>query len=121
MRRVLLIVALMFAPGGSWAHVFPVRSDPRVGTTVTKAPAQVSILFDGEMEPVFSTIEVRNGVKIQMDEKDSHVDATDPNTLAVSLLPALAAGEYHVEWRAVARDGHLTMGHFSFWIKGGKP
>jgi methionine-rich copper-binding protein CopC len=119
MRKVILIAALLFRPMGSWAHVFPVRSDPRVGAAVTPAPAQVAILFDGEMEPVFSAIEVKNKDKGQVDKKDSHIDAKDPNTLIVDLLPGLSAGEYHVEWRAVARDGHLTMGHFSFWIKGG--
>jgi methionine-rich copper-binding protein CopC len=121
MRKGILIAALLFRPGGCWAHVFPVRSEPRVGTTVTTVPTQITILFDGEMEPVFSTIEVKDGNKVQVDKKDSHIDAKDPDKLAVSLLPTLAAGEYHVEWRAVARDGHLTMGHFSFWIKGGKP
>ena len=119
MRKAILIVALLLRPMGSWAHVFPVRSDPRVGATTMSAPTQVAILFDGEMEPVFSTIAVKNKDNVQVDKKDSHIDAKDPNTLVVSLIPALSAGEYHVEWRAVARDGHLTMGHFSFWIKGG--
>ena len=120
MRKVILIVALLFRPGGCWAHVFPVHSDPRVGATVTTAPTQLTILFDGEMEPVFSTIEVRDGDNVQVDKKDSHIDAKDPDKLVVGLLPALSAGEYHVEWKAVARDGHLTMGHFSFWIQGKK-
>jgi len=119
-RKAILIVALLLRPGGSWAHVFPVRSDPRVGATVTVAPTQVAILFDGEMEPVFSSIEVKNKDNVQVDKKNSHIDTKDPDILAVTLISALSDGEYYVEWRAVARDGHLTMGHFSFWIKGGK-
>jgi len=80
------------------------------------APMQVSILFDGKIEPVFSTIEVISKDKIQVDKKDSHIDGVDADKLVVSLLPALSAGKYHVEWKAVARDGHLTTGHFFFWI-----
>jgi methionine-rich copper-binding protein CopC len=118
MRKVILIAALLFRPVGSWAHVFPVRSDPRVGAAVTSAPTQVAILFDGEMEPVFSAIEVMNKDNVQVDKRDSHIDTKDADKLVVSLIPTLSAGEYHVEWKAVARDGHLTMGHFSFWIKG---
>jgi methionine-rich copper-binding protein CopC len=121
MRKGILIVALLLQPAGCWAHVFPVRSDPRVGATVTTSPTQVTILFDGEMEPVFSTIEVKNEDKVQVDKKDSHIDAKDADKLVVSLLPALTIGEYDVAWRAIARDGHLTVGHFSFWIKGKKP
>ena len=117
-RKSVLIAVLLLRPGGCWAHVFPVRSDPRVGATATTAPTRVAILFDGEMEPVFSTIEDRNGTNAQVDKKDSHIEVKDPDTLVVSLLPGLSSGEYHVAWRAVARDGHLTMGHFSFWIKG---
>ena len=121
MRKGILIAALLLRPGGSWAHVFPVRSDPRVGATVTAAPTQVSILFDGEMEPVFSTIEVKDAGQVEVDKKDSHIDAQDPDKLVVDLPPALSAGEYQVEWKAVARDGHLTIGHFSFWITGKTP
>ena len=88
---------------------------------MTTAPTQVAILFDGQMEPVFSTIEVENKDQVQVDKKDSHIDTKDPDKLVVDLLPALPAGEYHIEWKAVARDGHLTVGHFSFWIKGEKP
>ena len=121
MRKAVAIVVCLTWPAGVWAHVFPVRSDPRVGSTVSVVPDHVAILFDGEMEPVFSTIQVENHDKVRVDKKDSHINARDPDTLEVSLLPALPAGEYHVEWRAVARDGHLTTGHFSFWLKGVKP
>ena len=118
MRKGILIVALLFRPGGSWAHVFPVRSDPRVGATVTTAPTEVVLFFDAGLEPDSSSITVRNADKIQVDNKDSHITGKDADELVVSLRPALSAGEYHVEWTAVAQDGHLTMGHFSFWIIG---
>jgi methionine-rich copper-binding protein CopC len=117
MRKCLFIAALLVQPVGSWAHVFPDHSDPGVGGTVTTAPTQVSIFFDGDIDPVESTIAVKNGDHVQVDKKDSHIDAKDPDELVVSLLPALPAGEYRVEWRVKSLDRHITMGHFSFLIR----
>src|SRR5262249_32987903 len=45
----------------SWAHAFPDHAEPRVGATLDASPSDVRIWFDGEIEPVFSTIRVENG------------------------------------------------------------
>jgi methionine-rich copper-binding protein CopC len=121
MRKLIILALWLLRPSLVWAHVFPVRSEPRVGETVNAAPDHISILFDSEMEPVLSSIHVENKEKVQVDKKNSHVDAKDSRKLVVGLLPGLPAGEYHVEWRAVASEGHLTTGHFSFWIKRANP
>jgi methionine-rich copper-binding protein CopC len=40
------------------AHAFPVAEDPRVGSTVSSAPAQVAIQFDSPIESLFATLDV---------------------------------------------------------------
>ena len=96
--------------------MFPDHSEPRVGHTVDASPSSVRIWFDGDVEPVFSTIRVENEAKQQVDKKDPRVDPTDGTLLEVS-LPPLPAGPYQVFWSAVARDGHRTEGSFPFSVK----
>ena len=117
---VIAIVAtatiLAAIPAKSWGHAFPVRSDPRVGWTVANAPAKVTIWFDSELEPAFSSIAVYNSAKQQVDKGNSRVTGPDGSVLEVD-LPALATGIYRVYWKALSKDTHVTEGDFSFSIE----
>jgi len=115
--RAALIVAWLFATFPSWAeaHAFPVRSDPRVGWTVSQPPSKVIIWFDGELEPAFSTIEVHNSAKQRMDKGNSRVNSSDPSVLEVD-LPVVAPGTYRVYWKVLSKDTHITEGDFSFTV-----
>jgi copper resistance protein C len=98
------------------AHAFPLRSDPRVGWTVAASPPKVTIWFDGELEPAFSTITVYNSAKQQVDKGNSRVNGPDASVLEVDLTP-LAPGTYHVYWKALAKDTHVTQGDFTFAVE----
>jgi methionine-rich copper-binding protein CopC len=118
-RHVVTILSLVFLcslPGVSWAHAFPDHSDPKVGAAVTASPAQVRIWFDSDLEPAFSTIMVHNASNETVDKRDGRVDPSKPTLLQVS-LPKLPPGIYRVMWNVVARDGHRTLGDFTFTIK----
>jgi copper resistance protein C len=97
------------------AHAFPLRSDPRVGWTVAASPPKVTIWFDGELEPAFSTIAVYNSAKKQVDKSNSHISGSDGSVLEVD-LPPLPAGTYRVYWKALSTDTHVTEGDFTFEI-----
>lgn len=112
----LIFVCLLVLPKVSWGHAFPDHSDPKVGATLSASPASVRIWFDGDLEPVFSTISVYDTNGRRVDKKDGHVDASSAVLLEVS-LPPLPAGTYRVFWNIVARDGHRTKGDFSFVIR----
>ncbi len=114
--RGLLAAALLLAPGAAWAHAFPDHAEPRVGHTLEAAPPSVRIWFDGEIEPVFSTLRVENADQQRVDNGDARVDSHDRTLLEVS-LPPLPSGRYRVFWSVIARDGHRTAGDFPFRIK----
>jgi copper resistance protein C len=116
MWRLLAAVALLAAPGLAAAHAFPDHSAPRVGHTVDASPPAVRIWFDGQLEPVFSTIRVENADRQRVDKRDARVDPGDQTLLEVS-LPPLPPGQYRVFWSVVARDGHRTEGDFPFRIR----
>jgi copper resistance protein C len=112
----LLVVALVATTSEAPAHAFPDRSEPRVGASLGQPPPAVRIWFDGELEPVFSTIRVENGDRQRVDNGDGRVSPDDPRLLFVT-MPTLPPGKYRVFWRVVARDGHRTEGDFPFRIK----
>lgn len=97
------------------AHAFPLRSDPRVGWTLPISPPKVTIWFDGELEPAFSTITVYNSTKKQVDKGNSRVSGADSSVLEVD-LPPLAPDTYHVYWKVLSKDTHVTEGDFTFAI-----
>lgn len=110
------LVFLCVLPEASWGHAFPDHSDPKVGSTITVSPTQVRIWFDSDLEPAFSTIMVHNANGKMIDKRDGRVNPSDPKLLEIS-VPPLPAGTYLVIWNVVARDGHRTMGQFTFTIK----
>jgi len=113
---IITIGVTSFAEG----HAFPIRSDPRVGWTIASSPSKVTIWFDGELEPAFSTITVYNSATQQVDKGDSRVSGTDASVLEVDLTD-LAPGTYRVYWRVLAKDTHVTEGDFTFTIAGKAP
>ena len=98
------------------AHAFLDHSEPKVGGTVTNSPAAVKIWFTENLEPSFSSIEVRDAKGKEVDKKDCHLGTKDKSLLEVS-LPTLAPGSYEVIWHAVSTDTHRTQGHFKFTVK----
>ena len=114
---LILAAALLLSPRPAEAHAFPDHAEPRVGHTVDAAPAQVRIWFDGQIEPVFSTIRVENAGGQRVDKGDGGVNASDKTLLETSLKPGLGSGKYRVFWSVIARDGHRTEGDYAFRIK----
>src|SRR4029434_5386243 len=86
--QICLMVSLAVVgafPAVGLGHAFPLRSDPSVGWTVTIAPPKVTIWFDGELEPAFSTITVYNSTKQKVDKGNSRVSGPDASVPQVAL------------------------------------
>jgi len=115
-RRLLAVAVFLLAPSPVGAHAFPDHSEPRVGHTLDASPPAVRIWFDGQIEPVFSTVRVENADKQRVDKGDAAIDPRDNTLLHVS-LPPLPPGRYRVFWSVIARDGHRTEGDFSFRVR----
>ena len=111
-----LCVLLLPWPLPAWAHAFPERSQPRVGSTVNASPPQVRIWFDADIEPLFSTLYVKNAQGRQVSTGKGHL-ASNSARLLETHVPALPPGVYHVYWSVVARDGHRTEGRYRFIVR----
>ena len=109
------LAALLLLGGVAWGHAFLERAEPRVGSTVRSAPAQVRAWFTQRLEPAFSTLEVVNERGDRVDQGPTRVDAANPAVLQVVLKP-LGPGTYRVRWRVLSVDTHVTEGDFTFRV-----
>jgi methionine-rich copper-binding protein CopC len=116
MRRLITALFVLALAGSAVrAHAFLDRANPAVGSSLATPPQRVSIWFTQELEPAFSSIEVRDQAGNRVDAGDSKLDAADAALLQVSLKP-LPPGAYKVAWRVVSVDTHPTEGTFTFFV-----
>ena len=113
----MLLVLTVLLPQVAQAHASPEAEDPKVGSTVTSPPQQVSIRFDVPIESMFSKLDVSDSSGQNAEEGTPQLNA-DTRTLTVHLKP-LTSGEYTVKWSVVAKDGHRTEGAYTFTVAGG--
>ena len=115
MARALVSASLLGLVSTAAAHGVLQRTEPRGGTTVKTAPAQVRLEFTGAIEPAYSRVHVVDGGGRRVDLGDSRVDPDNRAMLRVS-LPTLPPGRYKVAWRVLSVDSHVTEGDFTFRV-----
>jgi copper resistance protein C len=103
---------LLLMTGEVSAHAMLDRAEPRVGNTVAKAPAEVTLWFTQTLEAAFSTITVTNAAGQRVDSGKTRVSGSQ---MSVSLRPG-GPGTYHVTWRVLSVDTHTTDGNFTFQV-----
>jgi hypothetical protein len=110
--RILAVVTSLF-PATAFAHAMLDHASPKVGSSSPAAPHEVALWFTENLEPAFSTIEVRNESGALVSSGKAHLGAR--NELRVG-LKALSPGTYKVSWRVLSVDTHRTQGDFSFRV-----
>jgi methionine-rich copper-binding protein CopC len=111
----LVLVALLCAMSTfAHAHAFLDHANPRVGSTVNLAPREMVLWFTQQLEPAFSSIEVRNQQGASVTAGKATVSG-DRTQLRVP-LKALPPGSYKVIWRVLSVDTHRTEGNFNFRV-----
>jgi len=108
------LVAVLGIVAAAHAHSVLDSVTPAAGSTVHGSPQEVKITFSQPIEHAFSSVRVLDKAGKRVDKKNEKAPA-DPKVLAVPLAP-LAPGSYRVIWRALAKDGHVTKGEFSFSV-----
>ena len=115
--RISFLFVVLFCCVWTSAHAHPERSEPKVGSEISKPPTQVRIWFDEEINPASSRIQVFAPDGKEVDKKDTHPDSKDKRLLIVSLPERLPPGTYQVQWQAFSVDGHRTHDQFKFVVK----
>jgi methionine-rich copper-binding protein CopC len=96
------------------AHTHLVGSIPADGAQLVTVPKEAVLTFAEAVEMTAAKLESADGKTAlkppEGSSKEVHI-----------ALPTLAAGHYHLRWRATSDDGHVMSGEVSFDVKGASP
>jgi methionine-rich copper-binding protein CopC len=116
MLRPSLIAAIAFlAASPAFGHARLERASPPGGGTVSSSPPELALTFSERVEPLFSTIELRDAHNARLDIGKPQAAPGNARQLIVR-LPRLAPGTYTVVWRVTSVDTHKTEGRFTFTL-----
>ena len=109
-RRILVLLSLIGAATVAHAHAHLLGSSPGDKTRVAP-PAAVELKFNEAVKLTALTLQRGKDKAQALKPLPARANAT----LSVP-LPALAAGEYVVEWRVAGDDGHIMSGKLAFTV-----
>ncbi|MER1996742.1 MAG: copper resistance CopC family protein [Arthrobacter sp.] len=106
--------AVLFLAAPAHAHDELVSSNPADGAVLDAAPSEIELVFSSELMDLGNQVIVEDAAGTNLAESEPVLTR---ETL-VQAVPALEAGDYKVNWRAVSSDGHPITGTFSFTVNG---
>jgi len=115
MAAFAVIVASLFG-GAAYAHPEFQSADPAPGTATTTSPTQIRIMFNENVIPKMSGVEVKDQTGKIIATGKAATDPANKKLLVVPIDEQLPPGEYKVEWHAVSDDTHRVKGSFSFSV-----
>ncbi len=111
-----VLCSALFPLGIAYAHATLVRADPSPNSVLSVSPSSLTLWFDEELDPQFSTVSLIDKNQSGVDLKNVKFSA-DRKQMSVGVRPNLPPGAYTVSWRALsAVDGHVTKGIFAIFI-----
>lgn len=102
------------------AHAMLVKAEPARRAGLAKAPAQVRLWFNEEVEKDYAALTVLDGGKHPMTEVIPQISADDPKSIVLP-LPELPPGKYTVKFRVLSVDGHVVDSSYDFTVKSKAP
>lgn len=110
----LATVALLW-PTPAWAHTRLVSTQPAADDTVDEPFETVLLVFSQAVSTEFAEVQVTDAAGNRVDE---HPPVIDGERVEQAVATLEEHGEYTVEWRVVANDGHPLDGSFVFDYEG---
>jgi hypothetical protein len=98
------------------AHAVLVKAEPPRRAVLAKAPTQVRLWFNEEIEGDYASLVVLDAGKNPVTEIKPQL-APDDRKSVVLPLPELIPGTYSVKFRVLSVDGHVVDSSFDFTVK----
>ena len=126
MKNILRVLALLGAVGltliigitPAAAHTYLVATKPKADATVTERLTTVVLRFNEPVNQAVGEVEVRTPDGTAVHDGAAEIDG---ERVRQPLEPLPVAGDYIVEYRVVASDGHPITGRFRFTYDGPVP
>ncbi len=117
-RNIALVGAIFLALSGSAAsaHTVLVNSFPQSESVINSLPSEITITFAEDLIDIGNSNSIMVFDQMGSDVSQGEVFVSGP-TLTKPLMSSDKNGIYNVEYRAVASDGHVIRGEFSFTVE----
>jgi methionine-rich copper-binding protein CopC len=119
---IRIALAALFLVGlGVWPDVATAQqalrsSDPRPGARLARSPCVLRLTFGERVEMGLTDVVILRSERIVVPLRELRRKPGMPATVIAVPRALLSSGEYIVEWRAGAPDGHVTRGRFTFAV-----
>jgi copper resistance protein C len=121
LQRVVVGAVMVLAMGvqvaPAMAHAALVKTEPPRRALLAKAPAEVRLWFNEDIESAYASLVVLDTGKNPVTEVTPHLAPDDQKSLVLP-LPELTPGKYSVKFRVLSLDGHVIQSSFDFTVKG---
>jgi len=107
-----LVALALLAPASSDAHSEKEKTVPADGAVLVASPATIAMTFDRPMRITMLRLTDVAGREYAVE----WTDGMAPIAEFRATPEALDIGEYEVQWRGLAEDGHPMQGSFSFTL-----
>ncbi len=115
--KTLFFLILQLGFSSVQAHAFIEQQQPKAGEELNSPPKAIILTYNKNIEPAFSTIQIINEASQTVIETSKAKGVEGESNKLIMPLPKLIHGEYRVKWVALSRDGHRTMGDYTFTIQ----
>ncbi|MDI3330803.1 MAG: copper resistance protein CopC [Micrococcus sp.] len=113
---LLALSAATVTAAPALAHDQLLSTTPEAGSTVTTAPAEVSLTFSGDLitgQGIQNLVTVTDGAGHQWQDGDAQVSGPG---LTSALCEGMPNGDYEVDYRVVYSDGHSEAKNYGFTL-----
>jgi len=112
----VMAMAICMYTAPAWAHSMLVKAEPPRRALLAKAPTQVRLWFNEEIEGDYASLVVLDAEKHPVTEIHPQLAPDDRKSIVLP-LPELVPGKYSVKFRVLSVDGHVVESTFDFTVK----
>ncbi len=99
-----------------FAHAQLIKAEPARRASLDKAPTEVRLWFNEEIEGAYTSLSVLGANKKPVTDTKPQVVSDDPKSIVLP-LSELKPGKYTVKFRVLSVDGHIVDESFNFKVK----
>ena len=112
----VMAMAMCVYAAPALAHSMLVKAEPPRRALLAKAPTQVRLWFNEEIEGDYASLVVLDADKHPVTEINPQLAPDDRKSIILP-LPELTPGKYSVKFRVLSVDGHVVESSFDFTVK----
>lgn len=114
--NIAIVLSMLVHTTPVFAHAQLIKAEPARRAILDKAPTQVRLWFNEEIEGAYTSLSVLKANKKPVTDAKPRVVSDDPKSIVLS-LPDLKPGKYSVKFRVLSVDGHIVDSTFDFTVK----